>query len=469
VPSGTHAGAVVDVDLAAARTRAADGSRFWRSARLRPDSATRESAGPPVGWPDVLRPIPVAVRGDAGDSAAFWAVARGVERDWGAPLFRPQPSARALEGGWPGIVVQVTPRISAAGFATISWDGATGEIAGALVEVRSRALLGDRHVVGHELLHAARIRARNGLALGCWGAAHAPAAGPTALSLEDVAYGRLLDAARRVARRTGSPFGLAGGGTVGGYHGADTAGRIQRGGYGGGLSARRSRPAVPGPPFPAFSTPPRRPLRQQRRPSGSRISAVMTMPSMRTTLAARAAQTLLLLAVAHPLRAQTATPTPRATATSASDSTRTDAIPLSLAEAVERGVRQGDEVRLSETQIEATDAQVAIARSAALPQLRAVGSYQQVLENARATIVGSVFGQNYTYNGNASLTQPSSRADASSPGCRRPRARVRPAASISTRRARSRRCSCSAPTSARWRRTSWWRSRSATCSSRTSA
>jgi outer membrane protein TolC len=127
---------------------------------------------------------------------------------------------------------------------------------------------------------------------------------------------------------------------------------------------------------------------------------------MRTTLAAGAAQTLLLLAVAHPLRAQTATPTPRATATSAGDSTRTDAIPLSLAEAVERGVRQGDEVRLSETQIEATDAQVAIARSAALPQLRAVGSYQQVLENARATIVGSVFGQNYTYNGNASLSQP---------------------------------------------------------------
>jgi hypothetical protein len=209
VPSGTYAGAVVDVDLGAARTRAADGSRFWRSARLRPDSATRESAGPPVGWPDVLRPIPVAVRGDAGDSAAFWAVARSVERDWGAPLFRPQPSARALEGGWPGIVVQVTPRISAAGFATISWDGATGEIAGALVEVRSRALLGDRHVVGHELLHALGFGHVTAWRSVVGGAAHAPAAGPTALSLEDVAYGRLLDAARRVARRTGSPFGLA--------------------------------------------------------------------------------------------------------------------------------------------------------------------------------------------------------------------------------------------------------------------
>jgi hypothetical protein len=209
VPSGTHAGAVVDVDLAAARTRAADGSRFWRSARLRPDSATRESAGPPVGWPDVLRPIAVAVRGDAADSAAFWAVARGVERDWGAPLFRPQPAARALEGGWPGIVVQVAPRLSAAGFATISWNGATGEIAGALVEVRSRALLGDRHVVGHELLHALGFGHVTAWRSVLGGAAHAPSAGPTALSLEDVAYGRLLDAARRVARRTGAPFGLA--------------------------------------------------------------------------------------------------------------------------------------------------------------------------------------------------------------------------------------------------------------------
>jgi len=40
------------------------------------------------------------------------------------------------------------------------------------------------------------------------GEAHAPDAGPTALSLEDVAYGRLLDAARRVARRTGAAYGL---------------------------------------------------------------------------------------------------------------------------------------------------------------------------------------------------------------------------------------------------------------------
>ncbi|MGZ8470187.1 MAG: TolC family protein [Gemmatirosa sp.] len=107
------------------------------------------------------------------------------------------------------------------------------------------------------------------------------------------------------------------------------------------------------------------------------------------------------------LRAQPpVTPVPRASVSAAAgDSTRTDALVLSLADAVARGLRLGDVVRQAEASVEATDAQVAIARSTALPQLRATGAYQQVLENARATIVGSVFGQNYTYQGNAVLSQ----------------------------------------------------------------
>ena len=131
----------------------------------------------------------------------------------------------------------------------------------------------------------------------------------------------------------------------------------------------------------------------------------MTALSLRVALAVGVAQTLSFAAV-PPLRAQTITPVPRASAASAGDSLRTDAIPLSLAEAVERGVRLGEEVRLVESQVDATSAQVTVARAASLPQLRLAGSYQQVLENARATIVGSVFGQNYTYTGNANLSQP---------------------------------------------------------------
>lgn len=132
----------------------------------------------------------------------------------------------------------------------------------------------------------------------------------------------------------------------------------------------------------------------------------MIPPSIRVALALGAAQTLSILA-APALGAQSpVTPVPRASALAAAgDSTRTDAIALSLGDAVARALRLGDEVRQAEASVDATDAQVAIARSTALPQLRLAGAYQQVLENARATIVGSVFGQNYTYQGNAVLSQ----------------------------------------------------------------
>jgi len=85
---------------------------------------------------------------------------------------------------------------------------------------------------------------------------------------------------------------------------------------------------------------------------------------------------------------------------------RADTLTLSLSDAVTRALRTGDEVRLAESQIDATEAQLVTARASALPQLRLNGAYTQVVENARAAIVGSVFGQNYTYNTNANLSQP---------------------------------------------------------------
>jgi outer membrane protein TolC len=123
-------------------------------------------------------------------------------------------------------------------------------------------------------------------------------------------------------------------------------------------------------------------------------------------LAAVGAAHLLSLLAAPALRAQVVTPVPRAGAAGAAgDSARTDAVALSLDDALARAQRLGDEVRQAEASVDATDAQVAVARAAGLPQLRLGGSYQQVLENARATIVGSVFGQNYNYTGNATLSQ----------------------------------------------------------------
>lgn len=78
---------------------------------------------------------------------------------------------------------------------------------------------------------------------------------------------------------------------------------------------------------------------------------------------------------------------------------------LSLADAVTRVLRESDESRLAAAQIEVADAQVTTARASGLPQMRFNSSYSQVVENARATIVGSLFGQSYNYNSNVNISQ----------------------------------------------------------------
>lgn len=82
-----------------------------------------------------------------------------------------------------------------------------------------------------------------------------------------------------------------------------------------------------------------------------------------------------------------------------------DTLRLSIEEAVTRAIRQSDETRLAAAQLDVTEAQITTARAAGLPQLRLSGSYTQVIENARAKIVGSVFGQSFTYNTNVNLSQ----------------------------------------------------------------
>ncbi|MBL8981888.1 MAG: TolC family protein [Gemmatimonadetes bacterium] len=85
---------------------------------------------------------------------------------------------------------------------------------------------------------------------------------------------------------------------------------------------------------------------------------------------------------------------------------RPDSVRLSMEDAVRRVVRESDEVRIAQAQIEVTDAQVTSARAAGLPQARLSSQYSQVLRNARAEIVGqSIFGQNYNYTGNVNFQQ----------------------------------------------------------------
>jgi outer membrane protein len=82
-----------------------------------------------------------------------------------------------------------------------------------------------------------------------------------------------------------------------------------------------------------------------------------------------------------------------------------DTLRLTLADAVTRILRTSDESRIADAQVEVADAQVLSARAAGLPQLRLGTNYTQVLKNARAEIVGAIFGQNYNYNTSLQLQQ----------------------------------------------------------------
>ncbi len=79
---------------------------------------------------------------------------------------------------------------------------------------------------------------------------------------------------------------------------------------------------------------------------------------------------------------------------------------LTVAEAVQRAVRGSDEAQLASLGVTIADAQLASARAGALPQLSLNGQYSQVVRNARAEIVGAVFGQAFNYSANATLSQP---------------------------------------------------------------
>jgi outer membrane protein TolC len=56
--------------------------------------------------------------------------------------------------------------------------------------------------------------------------------------------------------------------------------------------------------------------------------------------------------------------------------------------------------------LDVTEAQVTAARAAGLPTLQFTGNYTQVERNARATVVGQVFNQPYTYTTTFNLQQP---------------------------------------------------------------
>jgi outer membrane protein len=82
-----------------------------------------------------------------------------------------------------------------------------------------------------------------------------------------------------------------------------------------------------------------------------------------------------------------------------------DTVRLSIEDAVGVALRTAEETRIAGAQVEIADAQVAIARSLALPQLRLTGGYTYLIASARGQAVGQFFAQRNTYTTQVSLSQ----------------------------------------------------------------
>ena len=100
-----------------------------------------------------------------------------------------------------------------------------------------------------------------------------------------------------------------------------------------------------------------------------------------------------------------ATPPLSAQSTRPNTGVTQDTVTLSLSEAVSRSDQLGEEVRAAREQVRSADAQVTIARSQGLPQLRLNAQQNRTLASARGQAVGSLFAQPYTYTASASLSQ----------------------------------------------------------------
>ena len=151
IEGGTYAGAVIPITVDHALAAPGERSRYWRVSR------SHHGYGVPIGWPVERFPVPLAVYGRTGplrtaDSAAFWAIARRLERDVGQTLFRPISLDSAQSEGWSGNV-SLNPAEDTPGVTFVTYDG-RGDLFDATVVFRTPVLLGDQRVVTHELLHA---------------------------------------------------------------------------------------------------------------------------------------------------------------------------------------------------------------------------------------------------------------------------------------------------------------------------
>jgi len=85
---------------------------------------------------------------------------------------------------------------------------------------------------------------------------------------------------------------------------------------------------------------------------------------------------------------------------------RGDTLRLSIEDAVTRAERQSDAARSAVAQLDATSAQLELARATALPSLRVTGGYTHSYASARARAVSANFNQTNTYTVAGSFNQP---------------------------------------------------------------
>ena len=191
VAGGTYAGTVVPISVDAALAPAGERARYWRVSR----AAT--SRGVPIGWPEERFPLPVAVAGRVSelrrvDSAAFWAIARQLERDVGRTLFRPISLDSARSEGW-SINLSLDGRERTPGITFITHDG-QADLFDATIVIRASPLLSDERVVTHELVHALGF----GHAVGWYSVMNSPFQAAPRVTASDVAYAQLFYRLRRM-------------------------------------------------------------------------------------------------------------------------------------------------------------------------------------------------------------------------------------------------------------------------------
>ena len=201
VDGGSFAGATVPIHIDAALAMPTERSRYWRVARASPDDY-----GTPIGWPEGMFPIPVALRGRSGvsasDSAAFWRAARQLEADLGRSLFQPVNDEPAPEEIW-RIIVSIDARAGSPGLTFITYDAA-GEIYEATVAIRSSVFLSDARLVTHELIHALGF----GHATAWYSATGSAYSAPARATVADVAYAQLFYRLRRAHIAHGVTHGV---------------------------------------------------------------------------------------------------------------------------------------------------------------------------------------------------------------------------------------------------------------------